>query len=43
VVRRPFQGGGRMGWPRGGQGVAVLSVRGGADWVAALCVKGGKG
>jgi hypothetical protein len=43
AMRRPFQGGGRTGWPRGGQGVAALSVGGGADWAVVLCVTGGKG
>jgi hypothetical protein len=30
-VRRPFRGGGRMGQPGGGQGMAELGVGGGAD------------
>jgi hypothetical protein len=42
-VRRPFQGGGRTGWPRGRQGVAALSVGGGADRAAVLCMTGGRG
>jgi hypothetical protein len=42
-VRRPFQGAGRTGWPRGGHGVAVLGVGGGADRAAVLCVMGGRG
>jgi hypothetical protein len=42
-VRRPFWGGGRMGRPGGGQGVAALGVGGGADRAAALCVTGGRG
>jgi hypothetical protein len=42
-VRRPFQEGGRMGRPGGGQGVAALSVGGGADRAAALCMTGGRG
>jgi hypothetical protein len=42
-VRPPFQGGGRTGRPRGRQGVAALSVGGGADWAAVLCMMGGRG
>jgi hypothetical protein len=42
-VRRPFWGGERMGWPRGGQGVAALGVGGGADPAEVLCMTGGRG
>jgi hypothetical protein len=43
AVRRPFQIGGRMGQPGGGPGLAAVSVGGGADRAAALCVTGGRG
>jgi hypothetical protein len=42
-VRRPFRGGGRMGRPGGGQGMAALGVGADADQAAALCMTRGGG